>query len=364
MLTQEKSQKYCLSPSVRVLAEESNVIRLRWGIWNFEEVTIDLRNESKVMQKATQNFFEQLTSLTEADGSFTRFSELNSLEKANLQLTLQQLTEKGFITNNQKNFDGNNMARVVLGNLSFYETQKLSRTAVAFTSDSDYANKYLEQQNIELNMEIKILPQEFFHKISHCDLTMGINLLENKNIIFELEQYLVDCQALAANIRHSSILAMRNLNRLAMFLEIPLILGLVDGPFTTVVGCESPQTGCLECFEQYSLARLEDHVSYHDFLNTNFKENYPAKNKGNPVEAMMCSLLVNEAIVLKNFGTSRFIGRALSVYLPSYEMQTQDVVRIVTCPACGQAAKNIAAEINFNTRSIIDKYIEDSVGER
>ena len=77
---------------------------------------------------------------------------------------------------------------------------------------------------------------------------------------------------------------------------------------------------------------------------------------------LLCAFLVNEAVLLRSLGTSRFLGRALSIYLPTYEMQAQDVLRIGTCPACGHVSRDIVEEINFSSRVVIDRHVRNAPG--
>ena len=347
-----------LAASVRLLAAEPLVFRLRWGIWNFQEATVDLRGESPAVQQALGAFLRTLATGAGATGAFDDAPGLTPVERANLQLVLRELRQAGFLAYDRPADRGSDMAKVLLGNLDLYGQAPSAEAGVGFISDSASAGEYVSGQAAALGVKVQMLPDEFMQELHAADLTSGMGGLAASDALCGLAGYIEQCASLVACVSRASILTLRNLNRLACHVEKPVIVGLIDGPFATVVGADSPRTGCLECFEQRSLARLEDHIGYHSFVTAGSAGGGGA----NGVESLLCAFLVNEAVLLHSLGTSRFIGRALSIYLPTYEMQAQDVLRIATCPACGHVARDIAQEINFNSRVVIDRHVREALG--
>lgn len=351
-----------LAPSVRLLPVERNVIRMRWGIWNFQEVTVDLRPEPPAVQQAFGSFFAALASGSSASSSFEQYPNLSPIERANLELAVNELRQAGFLAYDQPANRGADMARVLLGNLDFYGTGNSVDAAVAFVSDSSTATQCMTAQAEALGARMQVLSPNFMHELHNSDLTSGMGGVAALDTYQRLREYVKPYDSIVVCISKASILALRNLNRLTCSLEKPMVVGLIDGPFVTVVGADSPRTGCLECFEQRSLARLEDHISYHDFVAGGVSSSDHLGARGSGIESLLCAFLINETILLQSLGTSRFIGRALSVYLPTYEMQAQDVLRIATCPTCGHVSSDITQEINFNSRVVIDRHVQEALG--
>ncbi|MFJ7962462.1 hypothetical protein [Streptomyces sp. NPDC096324] len=348
-----------LAASVRLLAVEPGVIRLRWGIWNFSEVAVDLRDESLAVRRTMTELFDRLAAGEAADGSFDEAVDLSPVERANLRLAVTELRQAGFLAYDRPSERGSEMARALLGNLDLFGTADSFETTVAFAADSPNAVAYVSAQTRSLGSPVEVLPAEFMAELADTDLTSGMGGLAAADTLKRLVKQLDTCASLVVCISQASILTLRNLNRLACHLEKPVLVGLIDGPFATVVGAESPRTGCLECFEQRSLARLEDHIGYHAFVGASVPRTAGGPNG---VESLLCAFLVNEAVLLRSLGTSRFLGRALSIYLPTYEMQAQDVLRIGTCPACGHISKDIAEEINFSSRVVVDRHVRNALG--
>jgi thiazole/oxazole-forming peptide maturase SagC family component len=351
-----------LAPSVRLLPVERNVIRMRWGIWNFQEVTVDLRPEPPAVQQAFSSFFAALADGGTASSSFEQYPNLSPVERANLELALTELRQAGFLAYDQPANRGADMARVLLGNMDVYGGGNSIDAAVAFTSDSSSATHYMSSQAEALGAKLHVLSPNFMRDLHDYDLTSGMGGVVALDAYRRFREYVNPYDSIVVCISQASILALRNLNRLACSLEKPIIVGMIDGPFVTVVGADSPRTGCLECFEQRSLSRLEDHISYHNFVASGVSGSDNLDARGSGVESLLCAFLTNEAILLQSLGTSRFIGRALSIYLPTYEMQAQDVLRIATCPACGHVSSDVMQEINFNSRVIIDRHVEEALG--
>lgn len=351
-----------LATSVRLLAAEPRVFRLRWGIWNFNEVTVDLRNESPAVQEAMTGFFTLLASGAPAPADFEAAPGLSPVERANLKLVANELRQAGFLAYDSTADQGSDMARVLLGNLDLYGAETSVGAGVGFASDSATAAEYVAGQSLALGAKVQMLPGDFMTELHNADLTSGMGGLAAADSLKKLSGMIESLDSLVVCVSRASILTLRNLNRLACHVEKPVVVGLVDGPFATIVGAESPRTGCLECFEQRSLARLEDHIGYHAFVKAGTPGGEGFGQRANGVEALLCAYLVNEAVLLQSLGTSRFLGRALSVYLPTYEMQAQDVLRVATCPACGHVSRDISQEINFNSRVVIDQHVRHALG--
>ncbi|MER8186881.1 hypothetical protein [Kitasatospora sp. NPDC094015] len=348
-----------LATSVRLLAVEPGVVRLRWGIWNFSEVNVDLRAESPAVRAAMTALFETLAAGKPADGTFADAADLTPVERANLHLAVNELRQAGFLAHDRPSARGGEMARALLGNLDLYGADGSTEATVAFAADTPSAAAYVAAQAHSLGLPLELLPADFLDGLRGADLTSGMGGAAAADALKRLGAAVEHCDSLVVQLGQGSVLALRNLNRLACHLEKPVVVGLVDGPFATVVGADSPRTGCLECFEQRSLARLEDHIGYHAFVGATAAG---GAGGANGVESLLCAHLVNEAVLLRSLGTSRFLGRALSIYLPTYEIQAQDVLRIGTCPACGHVARDIVREINFSSRTVVDRHVRDALG--
>lgn len=68
-----------------------------------------------------------------------------------------------------------------------------------------------------------------------------------------------------------------------------------------------------------------------------------------------------ECYLFAYYGASRFEGRLLSIFIPTLEIQVQDVLRVPFCPACGVVADEQLREKNISTRNLIDHFVENAI---
>ncbi|HBI56281.1 MAG TPA: streptolysin associated protein SagC, partial [Firmicutes bacterium] len=135
------------------------------------------------------------------------------------------------------------------------------------------------------------------------------------------------------------------------------------GPVICILASNPYTTGCLECFELRALARLEDHVQYHNFVNE--EKRYFGNGRSNPGIKPLLNMLVNqtlsEAFLIRKIGVSKFTGRLLTTYLPTMEIQAQDILRVPFCPACGAVAKARLEEKNISSRALVDEMVANTL---
>lgn len=146
---------------------------------------------------------------------------------------------------------------------------------------------------------------------------------------------------------------LRNLNRLLVGAEKPLILGLVDGPFLHALSTLATETGCFECFEQRMLARLEDTVVYHQFVQATGGGTNSGGPWLSPQLHTLTATVISEAFLYSTLGMMRLAGRIVSVYQPLLEIQVQDLLRVPYCPACGFISKAQVNELYTSSKRIM-----------
>ena len=147
---------------------------------------------------------------------------------------------------------------------------------------------------------------------------------------------------------------LRNLNRLLIRLEKPLILGLIDGPFITALSTLATDTGCFECFEQRMLARLEDTAIYQQFVDATAGVTAASGAWTAPQLHALISAVISEGYLYATVGMMRLAGRVVNIYLPLLEIQVQDLLRVPYCPACGYVARAQMNEMYTSTKRLVD----------
>ena len=80
-----------------------------------------------------------------------------------------------------------------------------------------------------------------------------------------------------------------------------------------------------------------------------------------PLLNMLVNIAVSEAYTFKRIGVSKFTGRLLTIYMPTMEIQVQDLLRVPYCSACGAIAKAALEEKNVSSRALVDEMVKNAL---
>ncbi|QSB12703.1 TOMM precursor leader peptide-binding protein [Natronosporangium hydrolyticum] len=348
---------FALASTARVMEDGSGRFRIRTGVWNFEEAVIDVSAEPPAVAATVQSALRAL-----ADGVTILTDHLDPqllpIERANVERLFADLAQAGVVVAAQDRLDQQAITAALLGRLvsPYPGGGDPPEREVRFWSDSPGAVAQAERLAEDLRLRLVPLPEATVTQLERADLTSNIEAYQTSNTVAELRGQLAGAAAVVTCFLRPSVPVLRNLNRVLEGQDVPWVSALVDGPFLSAVGVKSPHSGCFECFEQRSLARLEDHVAYHEFTRTAIGAP-PPRGSDAPVMHLLASLAVTEGYLHAATGSSRLSGRAVSVHLPTFEIQTQDLLRMPNCPACGRVSKQRLREINFNSRAAVDRIV-------
>ena len=241
------------------------------------------------------------------------------------------------------------------GTASSYAEATGPARPVAFFADTDYAAAAARQIGAEANLPMDVIGQDVLDDLAAADLTTRNEAIGHSQDLHRLRRQFDGYSAVMGCVAEPNMTMLRNLNRVLVAAEKPLILGLVDGPFVTVLSTFARETGCLECYEQRIMARLEDTVAYRDFVRATVSTKSNAIGGGAlaPSMHLLASAVLAEGILYSNIGMLRLAGRALSVYLPLLEIQAQDILRVPYCPACGHISCSQMGEIYRSSNRLV-----------
>src|SRR5262249_36970021 len=134
---------------------------------------------------------------------------------------------------------------------------------VLFFADSNYAKNAAATIAGQIELPMDMLDDNVLSTLIKIDLTTKTEALELTRQIENLQRYFAPYSCVIGCLGSPNISMLRNLNRVLIKVEKPLILGLIDGPFATVLSLVPQQSGCFECYEQRLMARLQDTLVYH-----------------------------------------------------------------------------------------------------
>ncbi|EJO5349008.1 streptolysin associated protein SagC [Clostridium botulinum] len=351
---------YILSNNLRIYDNGENEIRFRNGLWNYNEAVLDLKNESETFVESFRNIINNLKN--NRSFSLRDLDEYNLTheDKNNLINVINSLSEAGMLCSEDEKDSDFEMSKVLLGDLRYnLNQQQAENQKLLFISDNDYAKETAKNLSDGMNIKLDLCEKERIDNIISKDLTSNLDALEKKSDIENIKNELNEYSAILICMSHINMNLFRNINRVSIELKKPVIVSFIDGPFITILSTLPPKTGCLECFEKRILSRLEDHVLYHKFIENDFKPNCKSHKSIIPLLNIMTNMLISEGFLINNFNTCKIEGRVLSIFVPTLEIQSQDLLRVPFCPACGNISKAKLSEINISTRNIVDEILED-----
>lgn len=354
---------YFTNDSLRIFYNGKDEIRFKLGLWNYNEAVLNINQETEEFKKI---FLELLNDLRYGNGVIEK--DINKLQinndvKLKVINILDGLSKAGMlITEEQKNLS-NELNMALLGDYSYVLRNELKcekARRLLFITDNSYSEKIAKILIEDMELNIDIAEEKLINSLRDIDLTTNIDALSTlkdmKNITTNLEEY----EGILLCFKRPELTVLRNINRIAIKEEKPIICAFIDGPFITILSTNYPKTGCIECFEQRTLTRLEDHISYNAFENFKFTKETKDMNRGViPLINMLTNLVLSEGFLLSNYGTNKFENRVLNIYVPTLEIQVQDLLRVPYCPACGNLSKAKFQELNISSRRVVDNILEE-----
>lgn len=354
----DKIKEYVFNNNLRILNLNKDEIIFRMGLWNYNEATLDLKEESESFKKVIKTFINNMEKGNSITLEQIEKSDLNDNDKANLLGTMEALWQSGMICSKEDSDIHNEISKILLGDFRYLAPVKDNEKKLLFIGDSDYENKTVKELSKSIDLDLDVCSKDLKNLITSIDVTSNLDALSMKQNLEKLKQELGGYCCILLCMQQVSISMLRNLNRVCIYNNIPVVTAFIDGPFINILSTKSPKTGCLECYEERILARLEDHILYHKFASQKCKEEFPVNKGIIPIMNIMSNLLVSEGFLIANTGSSKFEGRALSIYVPTLEIQVQDVLRVPFCKACGNVAKAKLEDINVSTRVVMKNIIE------
>lgn len=357
------NKRFTINENLRIFDNGSDEIRLRIGIWNYNEAVLDLNGQTEGFKICIRDIFMKMQLGNSIIKDDIEDYDISKDDKNNIKSLLDGLTSAGMVCTEEERRTSTQVVQSLLGDYKYYVRPDNNKAfiepnrKVIFISDSEYCKKTAVHLSEAMELKLDLISDELYNEIAISDLTTKIDAFKTISIIDKLKRDLESYSTILVCMHRAKISLLRNINRIALALEKSVVVSFIDGPFITAFTINPSKTGCIECFEQRALSRMEDHVSYDKFVNTKIAE-VKEENKGIiPVLNMLTNIVISEGYLINNLGASKFEGRVLSVYVPSLEIQVDDILRVPFCPACGKVAKADFAEMNISSRRIVDDIV-------
>lgn len=354
-----KNKIYRKMPNVSIYYNGAEELRLRKGVWNFEEAALNLNSVSENLAGAIRKVFEAIDE--NRDYSMEKINaeyELSVDEFMNLSSMLEELYSQNYLCDEESNNIDLILKDLIGGTISrrfgFYKANSFS--PILLLSDNKIVKETITAQGELLSMPVKNISPELIDRLMKLDITNTDPLSTNEDlsgIVSELDLY----PAFLLVLEKPNVKLLRAFNRTLIAMNKSATLVMLDGPFVTLTTVKPPETGCLECFENRVLARMEEMGTYQEFVSQSKFEQRDF-TYATPVLNTFAMLGLQEMLMILATGKSKFIGRVFSVYLPLFEIQIQDLMRIPICPACGMFARAEFEEMYTSTQNIVGKLMD------
>ncbi|WP_040210959.1 hypothetical protein [Clostridium polynesiense] len=354
--------KYILAENVVVFNNGVDEIRVRRGIWNYEEAIISVEGLTDTMKEIINEMVRTLDIGEELDAEKVLSDKrLLQHEKDSIEGLVLGLKEQGYIRDSEESKTTQLLYEILNGSIQARFLQNdIYLKPILFFSDSEDVKNYAVALCNKMSLPIHVVSEEEYREIIKMDLTSRFDGYETSKAVKKLVKFIEPYSCLVGGLQKVNVSFMRNLNRALIEANKPLSMALIDGPFTTVFTIKPPETGCFECMEQRLTARIEDMQVYRRFVEHTRGMNVSAVNSyAAPIMNSIVSTAIFEGLIISAVGKSKLAGRALNTYIPVMEIQVEDILRVPFCPACGTIAKAKIEEMYTSTRKMVDKIIDN-----
>lgn len=360
-MSEAESEKrvYTLKEGVRIFGGPDE-IRFRKGIWSYNEAALRLDGQDEEIQKFFAGVFEALRDGGDADPETLAAEAGVSAEQLDHCLAiLEGLRSQQFLYDARHKDVTRIVSALLGGNLSGFEDYVGAVRPVLFFADTPYATNSAKAMAKEIGLPIDFLDPEVAAELAQADLTTRTDAVGHSKTAERFERLISGYVAVVGAVASPDLSLLRNLNRLLVAAEKPLILGLLDGPFVSVLSTLATQTGCFECYEQRQLARLEDTVVYHRFVKESAGQKFSSAGPWfSPPLHVLTGVVLSEAFLFSALGMQHLAGRILNVYLPLLEIQVGDLLRVPYCPACGFISKAKMNEMYTSSKRLVSDMLD------
>ena len=348
-----------LRDGVQIYYNGTDELRLRRGVWNFEEAILTFEGLSKDHKDTLVKMFNLLQDGREVDcEGLPNEQNLTQLEKEQVVETLNALRAKDYVSDGD-DADARRFLNQLLDGTAEFANNTFSDKPVLFFADTQSIKDYAVKLAKEINMPLTVMTQDQFKTIEAMDLTTKFEAYGTRKQLESLREVIEPFSCIVGCIERPHIIFLRNVNRVLVQTSQALSLGLLDGPFTTVFTIKPPETGCFECFEQRLLARMEEMPAYQQFVvQTRNLPRFDNKVYANPLMHSLAAQVLFEGLMVSKIGKAKLAGRVLNTYVPLMEIQVQPLLRVPFCPACGFVAEARMEEMYTSSKKIIDRVVD------
>jgi thiazole/oxazole-forming peptide maturase SagC family component len=351
-----------VAEGVSIYFNGQDEIRIRKGIWNYEEAILALGEADRHLRQALVGVFDLLDrgEMLDVD-SFIRQEKHAPEVAAQIRQIIDTLRAQHYLQaedDRAANLLLYDLLGGTIANRYVYGVQPLR--PILFVGDTAAIKDHAARLAGEIGLPISVMTEGDFASITRLDLTTRFDGYTTHEQLDCVTKLIAPYAAIVGCMERPHVTLLRNLNRALIQTSTPLSLALLDGPFTSVFTIKPPETGCFECYELRLMARMQDIAAYRQFVDHTRGRTMEAAPKTylTPLMYSLAAQVLFEGFLITSIGKAKLAGRLLNTYLPIMEIQVQDLLRVPFCPACGFVSKAHRDEMYTSTKKIVDQVLE------
>lgn len=185
----------------------------------------------------------------------------------------------------------------------------------------------------------------------HDELSFQKDLSEYRKYFSKYSQLIVIMTSVNLNL-------LKKLNVVMTLMDKSWTLGYIDGFFVNICSFNTEYTGCFECLNSQESIRVENYNNYLSYIKNEKQFEKNTKIKNSTYRLLVSNI---ESIESSKYTecNSPLEGKIISIYLPTYEIQVENLYRSPICPICGASAVNVSEQYNISTQNSINELLGD-----
>lgn len=311
--------------------------------------------DNVLAKKGTEEYTIRVGIWNYLDISFTRQEFQNSkISYETFTYNLEKLLKGEIITDKElikDDFTKDIVTRLVnVGVISEYHAKKQNKKNKLLVVDNDI-QKFLTKGFLG-NQCKEIISTDHLNSYLSDSLLQRHNELKFEESMLKIKEYLKEYTSIVVILSYPQLEFLEKLNVSLNEIGIPWTVGYLDGSFMNVVSFNPNYTGCFKCLSTQEAVRTENYINF-----INYKKNESQYIQlTRPSEKNINLLLshIDQLETTQYMNTESILeGKILSIYLPTYEINIEDIQRSSICPVCGEESANISEQYNISTENAI-----------
>ena len=334
-----------------VVGHSENHVELRSGIWNPISYTVTDDSEKSKLYSLVNDL----------DGSYSasELAKKHKISRAEVEGLIDHLQQLRVLETSPQNALDAYIDSVHLSYHRDINKEKSILQTIQLIGDQDLTSMMHDEihENID-DVEIEVMQEDnpLYSILNSKDVDWWDDEIKLMQYAEEFQDYLSGFPVILQKTIDPVFL--NSFNKIAYRLKKPWLHSVIDGPFLFVGPTFIPNQGpCYECFEKRGMMNLRELTSYQSYkkalLENNVKVQYE-RGLLPAVKKLLLSHTLMEIVHYISTNTGFTNGKVFSIYLPTMEINFNEVLRVASCRTCGSSWQRDNKQIYFDFHTLLE----------